>query len=60
MAEVFFTRRQRPAQVIKREVTWLCALAFVVQIFAAAPRVCSQGVTGTIKGTVSATAGVER
>src|SRR5437588_624515 len=60
MAEVFFIRRQ-PALVIKhkrnRNFAWLCALVLVVQIFATVRPVRSQGVTGAIKGTVSATAG---
>src|SRR5258708_14041628 len=61
MAEVFFITRQRTVLVIKHKrkvgFTWLCALALVFQIFAAARPVSSQGVTGAIKGTVSATAG---
>ncbi len=61
MAEVFLARRKPPAFVIKHKCKLsfvsVFALALVFQALAASRPVDAQGVTGTIKGTVSATAG---
>ena len=61
MAEVFFARRKSTAVVCKHKGTLsfvsLLALAVVFQALAISRPVHAQGVTGTIKGTVSATAG---
>ena len=61
MAEVFFARYKPPALLIKhkRKLGFVLAfaLALVFQTPAADHSVYAQGVTGTIKGTVSATAG---
>jgi hypothetical protein len=61
MAEVFFTCDKPPALLIKHErklsFVLAFALALIFQTLAAADSVYAQGVTGTIKGTVSATAG---
>ncbi|MDX6402845.1 MAG: hypothetical protein QOH70_300 [Blastocatellia bacterium] len=61
MAEVFFARRKQTAFMIKHTCkpgsVLVFALALLFQTVAAAGSVSAQGLTGTIKGTVSATAG---
>ena len=60
MAEVFYARPKPPASAIKHKTVMLVsvfALTLVFQALAAIPTVSAQGVTGTIKGTISATAG---
>src|SRR5207253_2500369 len=61
MAEVLFIRRQRPALVIKHKCKLssvsVFALALVFLTSVGSHAIVAQGVTGTIKGTVSATAG---
>ena len=58
MAEMFFARRQPPALVIKHKfkLSFVSVFALTLVFQALAARL-AQGVTGTIKGTVSATAG---
>ncbi|MFS8084693.1 MAG: carboxypeptidase regulatory-like domain-containing protein, partial [Acidobacteriota bacterium] len=61
MAEVLFARRKPTIFVIKNRCKLsfasIFALALVIQVLAAARPAGAQGLTGTIKGTVSATAG---
>jgi hypothetical protein len=61
MAQVFFARRKQTAVVVKHMYkpgfVLVFALALLFQTAAAARSVSAQGLTGTIKGTVSATAG---
>ena len=61
MAEMFFARRKPTALVIKHKCKLsfvsVFALALVFQALAVSRPITAQGVTGTIKGTVSATAG---
>ena len=61
MAEVFFARRKPTTLLSKHQgklsFVLFFLLALLFQILFAAPSIHAQGVTGTIKGTVSATAG---
>src|SRR5260370_9349210 len=61
MAERFLMRRKAPTLVIKLgcnvSIVLVFTLAIVFQTLGASCSIKAQGVTGTIKGTVSATAG---
>src|SRR5260221_3281695 len=59
MAEVLFIRRHRPALVIKHKhkLSFVSVFVLVLVFQAHAVSVKAQGLTGIIKGTVSATAG---
>jgi Carboxypeptidase regulatory-like domain len=61
MTKVFFALREPTALVVKPKgklnLLLVFVLALILQTLSASPAVYAQGLTGTIKGTVSATAG---